>query len=127
MRRLFQRIEPMSLEEMKKRERPAFTPVPGQDPAKAAYIVTRRSKRSRAWLGYLKREGFRWSSGKMVWVYDQHDDGTLVTLEEAKWVAERVRDMVAGELSFTIGLGFFLEPVPDVQFWARRRLRPRHP
>jgi hypothetical protein len=120
-------VQGKSLEEMKREERPAFDPVPNQAPKDAAYVCTRRSKRSRRWAGYFAREGFRWSRGRGVWVYDQHDDGTFVTATEADWVADHVREMVAGELTLIVGYGLFVEPIPLEPPIHRPYLRARHP
>jgi hypothetical protein len=125
--RLRRIVQGPDLDEIKRRERPVFTPVPDQAPKDAAYVVVRRARRVKRWAGYLVREGFRWSRGTWQWVYDQHDDGTFVTATEADWIADRVREMVAGELSLTVGYGLFVEPAPLEPPVHRPYLRPRHP
>lgn len=125
MARMHRLVQGRPLEEIKKAERPAFDPVPNQAPKDAAFVVTRRSKRARRWTGYLSREGFRFCRPKLVWVYDRHDDGTFVTATEAEWVAERIREMVAGELSLSVGYGLFVEPAPEPSPVHRPYLRTR--
>jgi hypothetical protein len=119
-------VQGVSLAVLKKRERPEFAPPP-KDPSQYGYVITSRSMRTKGWSRYLCREGFRWSRGTLRWVYDQHDDGSFISIEEAEWVANRLRDIVCGDISLSVGQGFFVEPIPDLPPVHRPYLRPRHP
>lgn len=113
-------VQGMSLEDRKKLERPKFETPPVDDPMKQGFVAIRTSSRTKSWNGYFKREGFRWSNGRRQWVYDQHDDGSRVSLEEATWIADRIREMVAGDVTVYLGSGLYVEPLPEAAPAFRR-------